>query len=192
MLIRWLFIFLGLTLFIGGCNNLLSSFAGTHKLRVMDADEIVREGLGDTDYLKAEGVHLGAQVFVDYPKYFWQRPIVVVPLYHQEQMIGVAWQKLQKGEDCDGQDCRQKFQLPMIGMVNPTRRLQAMVQNASSKNMNWKSLTNLDHASWFYLEHQRHPIAWYWNSLMCMGGLLLFIWIERKNIFRNQNNSVTS
>ena len=185
MLLRWLFIFVGLTLFIGGCNNLLSSAAGTHKLRVIQADEMMRNGIGDADYLQVEGLRIGAKALVDPPRYIWERPILVVSLHRNDSVVGVAWQKVEISEDCHNQNCVDKFKLPIVGMVNPTSRLQSFISKHKNEDLDWKGLSGEKNPSLFYIAYNRHPIAWYWNLLMCLGGILLFIWIERKNIFKN-------
>jgi hypothetical protein len=56
---RLVLVFLGLTLFITSCNNLLSQWGGADKLRTLELEDVVRSGIGDANYIQLKGICLG-------------------------------------------------------------------------------------------------------------------------------------
>lgn len=184
MWIRLATMLLCIVFFITGCNSLLSQFFGTHKLRAFEMPQVVNEGIGDADYIEvAETWQTGDYIVV--PKInAGDKPIVIFPLLTNDQLSAlekgqrvtpkvIGWTKEFDLACDDTQTCADRGERTVTGVV---RRMRRAKNKTASLPVEKYELTD----DVYYVEVGRHPIAWYWNLLMIVGGLGLAFIIENR------------
>lgn len=182
MWLRLTAILICIVFFINGCNSLISQFFGTHKLRVFSIEEALNKGIGDADYVRLDGAWKPGDYIVIPPKNAADKAVLLFPLLSKAQMAEldagnvvqpkiIAWTK-NFSMNCDEQNnCAPRLQVDAVGVV---RKMQ---QDKNKAHLLPTASYQLpDNAS--YIEIDRHPIAWYWNLLMLVGGIGIAIYIE--------------
>ena len=177
-------------LFINGCNNLISGFTGTHKLRSYEMDAVLSEGIGDADYIEIVDSQVYGEHVFQLGGERYKRPLWLFPVLSAGQM-----EALDKGEkvevkilgwtekfdpDCSG-GCLPRGEWPAKGVVVSNRRVRNAVPELNKEKF---MLTENP----IYIQVLRKPIAWYWNAAMTMVALLVAYFLERRNFNRKNTN----
>lgn len=189
MWIRLLIVMLGLIVMINGCNSLISQHFGTHKLRVMDATTLQKEGLGDADFIRLEGAQLGEDYLVgpklnERGKDYHLHPVFTPAMAAAHaagdvvEPLGIAWFKIPYPDCVKNGDCLPAMEGGLQGLIaNPGKKQHPMEAWASKRIRLPKQV--------IYIQLGEHPLAWYWNLLLFLGGISLALgtesfWQKRK------------
>ena len=173
MLLRVVLVAGGIIAMISGCNGLVSSTFGTHRLRQINLAETTT-GVGDADFLRITDGRLSdtvlAQVTGDDGKRYYfvavedekgglpQLPVAFYP---------VAWSTTPLTIHSSA---------PITGTVeNPPGRVRERLRQQAA----------LPAArAYVYLRLDRRPLPWYWQAALFVGGLLLAAGTEYWNHHR--------
>lgn len=182
MWVRLMAILLGIVFFITGCNSLISQFFGTHKLRVYTMEEAVANGIGDADYIRLTNAWQPGDYIVVPPRNAADKPILIFPLLSVDQLKQaesgevvqpgiIAWTK-NFSMDCDKDGtCAPRVALDAEGILRDLSKDKNKSHLLPPAKYQLPEQVN-------YLEIGRHPLAWYWNLLMLVGGMGLAVFIE--------------
>jgi hypothetical protein len=184
MWIRLATILLCIVFFITGCNSLVSQLFGTHKLRAFTMDQVLGEGIADSDFIEISGAWQSGDYIVVPPLNASDKPIVIYPLLSENQLRELEAGKQVKPQiigwtkdfdlSCDDQGkCAPKGPVTIKGVVREMRSAKNQTMALPSEKYAIPELVN-------YVEVGRSPIAWYWNVLMMIGGLGLAFYIENR------------
>ena len=185
MIYRLIIVLGCITMFIGGCNNLTSSLAGTHKLRQYTTHVVVEEGIGDADYIEITNAWTSeAYQYVPSSKNA-RKPLLIYPILSDVQVaqvkqnkkvtpIAIGWtQKFDP--DCHKQGkCLKEQQVSIKGVISNYRRVRQNLSLFDNKQFDFNENVVL-------MEVGRAPIAWYWNVLMMVSGVSILYLVERRN-----------
>ena len=174
MLLRVVFVAGGIIAMISGCNGLVSSTFGTHRLRELTFAEASR-GVGDADYVRITDARLSDTVLAritgeaDKRYYFVavqvdsNRPLQAVGAYQP-----VAWSTTAFPTHPSA---------TVTGTVEspPTVVRESLVRQAALPPAR----------TYVYLHVDRQPLAWYWQAALFVGGLLLAAGTEWWNNLRS-------
>lgn len=174
-MIRWIVILGGISLIINGCNNILSGVVGTHKLKHFEIQEVVENGIGDSDFIAIDAMETPDSFFILGSNHFLQQPLLVSPIYlqHSDQrmLVGLVWTDAFDASCANKGDCHLNFAGEIKGLVHSKYRIR---QWAKEKYENSTDLV--------FVEHRHYPIPWYWNVAMVVGAILLIYLMERRNL----------
>ncbi|MEL6357680.1 MAG: hypothetical protein AAFQ37_12195 [Bacteroidota bacterium] len=182
MWIRLLIVLLGIVLMINGCNSLISQNFGTHRLRTLDLQKVLNNGLGDADFVRLENAVLSQEYLIgpalrasdeDYHLH-----AVLSPQQAQNMAEGqevevkmVGWYKIPYAGCVKNGDCQPDANPVIQGLItDPTDRKNPR-NEWSAKHVNLAEEV-------IYLQLWKEPLAWYWNLLMFLGGIGMAIGIE--------------
>ena len=93
MIFRVIIVILCLTVFINGCNSLISLQFGTHKLRTISIDQVIENGVGDADYLEITGAWQTDDYIYVPGKKPPETAVIIYPLLSEDQV-----QKVESGQ----------------------------------------------------------------------------------------------
>lgn len=190
MWVRLTAILICIVFFITGCNSLISQFFGTHKLRTFTMGEVLKNGLGDADYVSISQAWKTGDYLVVPPRTEADKAVLIYPILSPEQVDSldagravrpriIAWTK-EFDLACDEEKrCAPLSEITLSGIIremNPTKNRAHMlpeVKYGLPEDV-------------VYLEEGREPLAWYWNLLMMVGGLGLAFYIESRAHWRRR------
>lgn len=182
MWLRLTAILISIVFFINGCNSLISQFFGTHKLRSFTIEQALDKGIGDADYVQLNGAWKPGDYIVVPAKNAADRAVLLFPLLSKAQLAEldagnvvtpkvIAWTKNFKMECDEDNSCAPRVQVDAVGVV------RTMQQDKNKAHLlpaaAYKLAENPN-----YIEIDRHPLAWYWNLLMLVGGISFAIYVE--------------
>lgn len=182
MWVRLTAILLCIVFFITGCNSLISQFFGTHKLRDFKMEDVLENGLGDSDYVRIEGAWRTGDYIVVPPKTDADKAVLIYPIVSKMQLERmdagqlitpalIGWTK-NFSLDCDeDKSCAPREALALEGIIREMR------PQKNRAHMLPETRYDLPEDR-VYMEVGRQPLAWYWNLLMMVGGLGLAFYIE--------------
>ena len=175
MFIRLIGLFVGIIIFITGCNGLLSGVAGTQRLREITAEQAVREGLGDADFVELQMACPTGwdQVF---PGNKGKDPSILV--YEVRPCSATAsagpkrntlfiWKKCERGRE----SCFPGTSLSIRGMWRKPPKTTLEALHAEYQPGGERPV---------FIEEGKAPLAWYWQAGIMAGAiglLLLNEWI---------------
>lgn len=183
MILRVILILFGVMIFINSCNSLISSVAGTHKLRTMSMQEVKSSGLGDADFVAITGAwSSGDYLFEPHRIASWpgfvQWPVLdaaQIDSLNAGQQVTVsiyAWTKRYEESCLDAENCVVKGERILKGLVRPlNKRFNKATAFSSQKYVLAEDP--------IFVEYNRQPLAWYWNLALMMLGALLILLVER-------------
>jgi hypothetical protein len=178
MWIKISLILTGTVFFISGCNSLVSQFFGTHKLRTFTAEEVLRQGVGDADYIAITDAWITDDYMVVPPRNKADRAVLIYPVVSASQLaaidsgkvvepLAIAWTRnFDLSCDTDQNCVKREGPLRLEGVVRDMNKSKNRAHLLPSDRYRLPELP-------LYLESGRAPIAWYWNLLMMVGGLAL-------------------
>lgn len=185
---RLIVIFLGLALFINSCNNLLSQWAGTYKLRTLTIDRATKEGIQDAEYIRLEGVCPGPELqtweaprrWRDGIVYFSLKPCsqAAVQSSYQPDFQYIGWVYLPKDSADRFYPGLPEGPLVVEGLVRqPPRPSRSEVSGRMETGK----------AQPVYLRLDAKPLHWSWHLAGMLVPVLLIGWMERRSFNRNRN-----
>jgi hypothetical protein len=162
---RLLVVFVGIVMTISGCNGLLSSQFGTHRLREVPIEQAV-DGVGDSDYVRVRGAQ-------------WTEE--GMRLYHPSSGDSIFSYLLLRRGAVDSSEAiilwsDEFFERELSVKPRPV----GMVESPSGYFIveSWNQLGYRVDPSSPIIRYGRHPLAWYWNVAICAGGLALALGTE--------------
>lgn len=167
------------SLFIGGCNGLVSSVAGTHKLRTFTLKQLEEEGIGDSDYVAITDAWVGDTYQYVPPRAYTRKGSLVYPLYPQDpatlpqdyQVQYVGWSSWTDTTCLKTRSCLESGFQKVQGIVNKTNQIEdALGQNQFAK-INWTERP-------VFIENGRAPISITWNIIMMVTGFGVLFGME--------------
>lgn len=184
MILRYLVLFGGIVMMITGCNSLVSQTFGTHSLHELSAAEATAEGVGDADYVSVKGL-VPAEYAICLPVSGWlgnyyaiSRPLLT-PAQAKASSEGktvevsiIGWFKSEH-ESCDLILEDPTAEVEHIGLVNPPNVAADVLKKLSSKNFKLRKPV-------VYLQLAEKPMAWYWNLILMISGILLAVLPEAR------------
>lgn len=176
MIIRIIIILLCLVFFINGCNNLVSQFFGTHKLRSLTMETFVREGVGDADYIRIDGAYLDGAFVYQQPEEAGYPPVLIYPVLAASEAGSraalLAWTADFFDPCVDSGDCIAKGKRSLKGVVQPLPReyLEGLAE-LEAMGYEWPEPPVM-------VKENEAPVAWYWNALMMLGAAAVAIGLE--------------
>jgi hypothetical protein len=176
MVFRLLFVFGCVVVFINGCNSLISSQVGTHKLRTYAMAEVLEEGIGDADFVAITGAwQTGDYVYVAPVRQF-DKPILIYPVTangaeNARAIPVVAWTELFDPSCVERGDCLPQGETTLRGIV---RDIPKEKDNSSALARKGYTLAERP----IFIEADKAPLAWYWSLAMMVGALALGAGIE--------------
>lgn len=191
--LRYLTLFVGVVATINGCNGLISSQFGTHRLRTHTADQLSNEGLGDADYLELTGVLVAPVQLFNPPGHFFSSGTIQKPLFTKEQLsayelgdtvapLVILWTPI------SAPAASPPNLLPATTSDTSIRGLVAEPPLTIGNSREWALDRIKINDQTIYLANNQAPMAWYWNLLLFLGGLTLAILPEARRF--NQNKEV--
>lgn len=196
MLFRFIVVLGCIVLFINGCNSLISQNFGTHKLRTYTMEQVVRENIGDSDFIEVTGAWQSGDFLHAPGRRFPDKPIILYPLLDRAQLAAldsnevvqpaiVVWTE-DFSPDCLSQNnCIERKEFTLKGIVrNIPSEKDRSDQFSAAK---YKLPENV-----IFVEVNKAPIEWYWNVAMMVGAVLLAFILERASFKKTQslnNNS---
>lgn len=189
---RLIIIFLGLALFINSCNNLLSQWAGTYRLRTLDVNSALKEGIGEADYIQLQHVCPGSELFiwesdrkwVDGIAYFHLNPCTqeAVNSTQISDFQYVGWAYLPKDSVGMFYPAIPEGPLDVEGLVRrPPRPSRATVFQH----------INGDEDRTVFLRLDAKPTFWGWFVAGMLLPALLIFWIENRSFKKKKTNERT-
>ena len=162
-MLRLTVLFVGVVLMITGCNGLLSTGFGTHKLRTLTAEQAVRNGVGDADYVALSGGYLRQDDAIQFERNgHTYRVVPFVPSDQSEETARLAvWYEGEGIEPTQGGSVR--------GTVEPLSLDGSVTLNA------WTAATFVDGGPQLMIHLNERPTAAWVLWLMLIGGLLLAV-----------------
>lgn len=161
---------------ITGCNSLISQQFGTHALHVLEAEAATPEGVGDADFVELRGLKAaGLSHLITDGSWMGERCIVSRPLFAQQKGTNkelprasvIAWMKV------EGVDCAQLDGDPFPTTMTYRGVVGAPATETAISDYWAKQLT--DSKAVVFVHLGQEPMAWYWNLLLLVAGVLLAV-----------------
>lgn len=157
---RLLLVAAGVILMISGCNGLLSSAFGTHRLRSLTAGQVAG-GVGDADYL-----HITDGRIIDTLTWNIQGAAGDVHRFYPvfgsgQRPVAIGWTK---------NDVSAPAAAGVFGTVETPSTDTRLPERWQAAFPNQATYT------FVHLSHR--PLAWYWQLSLFLGGLLLALGTE--------------
>lgn len=184
MWIRLLIVLAGIVVMINGCNSLISQQFGTHKLRVLQVQDVLDNGLNDADFVQLQGGQLTENYLIgpalrandeDYHLHAILTPAQQLR-YDQGETVQagiIAWYKIPYQDCVKNGDCMPPAPRTIQGLVTePTDKKNPISQ--------WTAQRITLAPEVIYLQLWKEPLAWYWNLLMFLGGLGTALFVEAR------------
>ncbi|MTB51074.1 hypothetical protein [Lewinella sp. W8] len=179
MILRYFVLFAGVVLMITGCNNLISQNFGTHNLRTVALEEVIAEGLGDADYVEITGGELGNALLVGPALRVTDKDYILRPILTRQQAANwysgatvrasvIGWFKNNDPDCVTAEGCPPDKSLPIKGLIGPPTDKKNPVELWSTQRIKLEDQVT-------YIQLYEEPMAWYWNLIMFLGGLLVAI-----------------
>ena len=192
MIIRLLIILACVVVFINGCNSVISQNFGTHKLRTYSIEDVLKNGLGDADFVEIENAWLPGDFVYKAAKNPKNPGVIIYPVLSREQLAqrdsglqvepaAIAWTMNFPSQCVDAGNCIKRGPVSLRGVVR-----QLPKDRRAAGLLREKGYRISDTA--FRIEHGRAPLAWYWNVLMMLGAVALAIGIEAYGQGKNRKN----
>ncbi|HMQ49755.1 MAG TPA: hypothetical protein PKA00_19700 [Saprospiraceae bacterium] len=187
MILRIVFILVCLVFFINGCNSLISQYFGTHKLRSFSINEVLKEGIGDSDYVEISDAWLSGDFAYTHGKIKEESGLILYPVLSQAQLQAkqqgekvqvqvIAWTADFHSPCVDEKNCIQAGSSTLKGVVRDLpqdRRKPELLQP-----MGYELADNV-----LYVNHDQAPLPWYWNAGMMLGAALIIYIVERRYVY---------
>lgn len=182
MILRVIILLVCVLIFVNGCNSLISSLGGTHKLRTLSMEEVRADGLGDADFVAIEEAwSSGDYIFEPHRNPSWLG-FVQWPVLSRAQLDSlennmpvtvdmVAWTKKYEEGCVEKKDCVSKGPFPLKGLVRPLNDRFLKIEELPDDKYQLAEEP-------IYIEYNRQPLAWYWNLAMMLGAAALAIGVE--------------
>ncbi len=176
MIVRIVIILLCLVFFINGCNNLVSQFFGTHKLRSFTMEEFVREGIGDADYVEVTGAYFDGAFVHQQPEEAGYPPVLIYPVSATsetgQRAVLLAWTADFFDPCVKNGDCVSRGERTLKGVVQPIPReyIEGLAE-LETLGYQWPEPPVM-------VKENEAPVAWYWNALMMLGAAAVAIGLE--------------
>ncbi len=190
MLLRYLVLFGGIVLMITGCNSLISQNFGTHRLRTVTVKAAASGGLGDADYVELENAVIGAAMIVGPALRSTDKDYILRPILTQEE--ATAWANGQvittnliAWSETDNPACTQAPGCPP-GADEPVRGLLSAPTWRKNPTELWMGQRISLAEDVTYLQLGERPMAWYWNLLLFLGGLVLAVLPEARRFSKRK------
>lgn len=192
MWVRMITILFCVVFLVNGCNSLISQFFGTHKLRTFPMSDVLKEGIGDSDFVRLENAWQTGDYIVVPPRTAADKAILIYPLLSEEQLGAaeagevvepriICWTK-EFSLNCDDENtCAPRLEVAMQGLVREIRRQKNKAHMLDANK--YRLPENVD-----YVEVGRTPLAWYWNLLIILASLSVAFYIEQR---ANQQRQLT-
>lgn len=195
MILRIIVILIGVLFFINGCSSLISSIAGTHKLRTLSMQEVQQSGVGDADFVEITGAwSSGAYIFEPHRRASWPG-FVQWPVLSAAQMDSLeqgrkvtvqvyAWTKAYEAGCVEAGNCVEKGIVPLKGLIRPL-------------NKRFNKMTSFSDGPYLmadkpvFIEYNRQPLAWYWNLGIMLLAALLILLMERQRLHKERAGGPT-
>lgn len=188
MILRYILLFGGIVVMITGCNGLVSQNFGTHRLRTVDVETAVSEGLGDADFVELTGAVVGAPTITGPALRSLDNDYLLRPVFTPDQQRDwasgrtvtanlVAWYESERLDGVDLPRCNAPDYCGLRGLVSePTDKKNPVKQWTTQRIALAPDVT--------YLQLGEQPMAWYWNLLLFLGGGLLALVPEARRFNR--------
>ncbi len=196
MLFRFIVVLGCIVMFINGCNSLISQNFGTHKLRTLSMEQVVRENIGDADYIEVSGAWQSGDYIHAPGGRTSKKPILIYPLLDRAQLTAldsnqvvqpaiVAWTE-EFAPDCvEKKNCIERREFTLKGIVRniPKEKNRSGELPASRYQLPENVI---------FVEVNKAPIAWYWNLAMMVGAVALAFALELRSFKRTKpvNNNL--
>lgn len=196
MLFRFIIVLGCIVLFINGCNSLISQNFGTHKLRTYTMEQVVRENIGDSDFIEVTGAWQSGDYLHAPGKRFSDKPILMYPLLDRAQLAAldsnevvqpaiVVWTE-EFSPDCLQQNnCIERKEFTLKGIVRE-------IPNEKDRSDQLPATRYKLPENVIFVEINKAPIEWYWNLAMMVGAVVLAFVLERASFKKSKpinNNS---
>lgn len=196
MIFRIIIILVCVLFFINGCSSLISSIAGTQKLRTYSLEEVRKSGLGDADYVEITGAwSSGEYIFEPHRNASWpgfvQWPVLDKSQFdslEQGRNVTVsmyAWTKSYEEGCVENGDCVTRGPVTLKGLIRPLNRKFNRMAAFSEKRY-----TMADHP--VFIEYNEKPLAWYWNLTLMAAAASLIILVERWRVNKEKKAADTA
>lgn len=188
---RFLILFAGIVLMINGCNGLVSSQFGTHKLRTFTTEEALR-GMGDADFVHLTDAVVGESFIVGPALRVGDTDYILRPLFSPAQAAAhqrgekvstglIGWYETRDPACTEVPVCPP----PAAGirglLSKPTERKNP-VEKWTDQRIELSEEVR-------YLQIGEQPLAWYWNLLFFVGGIGIAIAAEYVNHLRSKREA---
>ncbi|NUO03772.1 MAG: hypothetical protein HUU01_24425 [Saprospiraceae bacterium] len=196
MLFRFIVVLGCIVLFINGCNSLISQNFGTHKLRTYTMEQVVRDNIGDSDFIEVTGVWQSGDYIHAPGGRTSKKPIVLYPLLDRAQLTAldsnqvvqpaiIAWTE-DFSPDCVQQNnCIERKEITLKGIVRE-------IPNEKDRSDQFSAARYKLPENVIFVEVDKAPIEWYWNLAMMVGAVVLAFLLERSSFRKTKslnNNS---
>lgn len=196
MLFRFIVVLGCIVLFINGCNSLISQNFGTHKLRTYTMEQVVRENIGDSDFIEVTGAWQSGDYIHAPGGRTSKKPILLYPLLDRTQLTAldsnrvvqpaiIAWTEEFSPDCLQKNNCIERKEFTLKGIVREIPDEKDRSDQFSAAK--YKLPENV-----IFVEVNKAPIEWYWNVAMMVGAVLLAFTLERASFKKTQslnNNS---
>jgi hypothetical protein len=195
MILRIIIILIGVFFFVNGCSSLVSSVAGTHKLRTLSMQEVRQSGVGDADYVEITGAwSSGAYIFEPHRRTSWpgfvQWPVLSatqLDSLEQGRQVTVevyAWTKRYDKTCVEAENCVKRGSVPLKGLIRPLNK--KFNKMASFPDEQYLMAENP-----VFIEYNRQPLAWYWNLGIMLLAAALILLVEQQRIQKERSGAST-
>ena len=192
VLFRYLTLFVGIVATINGCNGLISSQYGTHRLRTLTSTDLITNGLGDADFIELTDVVIGSVKVENEAGTFFAPATIQRPLFSPEQErqyrkgatvapLAILWSKHTAPAASPFTNLETNTTASIRGLITEP---PLTVFNISEWNDNRLTVTGATP----YIAYNKAPMAWYWNLVIFLGGLVLAVLPEARRF--NQNKAL--
>lgn len=170
MLFRVAIVLICVVAFINGCNSLISRVAGTHKLRDYTMSQVLREGIGDADYIEIREAFRSGDFVHTPPLKQGYKPVIAYPVLSGAQMDSlekglvvhpavIAWNQRFDGACVKAGNCAPQGAFTLSGITRS-------IDKERDKSSSLPAAKFVIPENVIFIETGRKPLDWYWNLLI--------------------------
>ena len=176
-MLRYLVLFGGIVLMITGCNSLVSQQFGTHRLRTLPAGGATATDVGEADFVRITGVNPAGPTLGGGDADRWGDYVRFVPLLTPAQEAErrangrvttglVGWFKTT--DPARQRPAAAAESSAVTGLVNPPAARYVSTVDWSAAGVSLAEPV-------VYVQIGERPLAWYYNLLLMLVGVLLAV-----------------
>ncbi len=177
MILRYLVLFGGIVMMITGCNNLVSQNFGTHRLRTIDVEDADAQAIGEADYVEVAGAMIGSASVTTGKVDYWGKTTICRPILKPREQGGlvkgtslkvalIGCFKTENPACFSDPACLPYTGQQVIGLVGAPGEVEILAPQ-------WRKHSIEPTADVTYIQLGEKPMAWHWNLLFFVGGILL-------------------
>jgi len=182
MLFRFIIVLGCIVLFINGCNSLISQNFGTHKLRAYTMEQVVRENIGDSDFIEVTGAWQSGDYLHAQGKLARDKPILLYPLLDRSQLNAldsnqvvqpaiIVWTEEFSPDCLSKNNCIERGEITLKGIVRN-------IPNEKDRSDQFDAARYKLPENVIFVEVNKAPIEWYWNLAMMVGAVVIAFLLE--------------